>query len=81
MSSIYGQRFRVTCGGRRRWRSCGGLLGDGPEEDEILVQEGVELGVVVELLTEQFAAPSGVGVEVDENQLVLDLGLGDCLVQ
>jgi hypothetical protein len=62
-------------------RRSGGLLGDSPEEDEILVQESVELGIVVKLLTEQFAGPSGVGVKVDEDQLVLDLGFGNGLVQ
>jgi hypothetical protein len=40
------------------------FLDGGLEEDEILGQEGLVFGVAVELLTEQFAAPSGVGVEV-----------------
>jgi hypothetical protein len=56
-------------------------VGIGPEEDEILVLEGVELGVFVELLAEQLAAPSATAVEVDNHQLVLELGLGYGLVQ
>ncbi len=62
-------------------RVSGGVLQDGPEGDEILVQEGFELGVVVELLTEQFASPSGIGREVDQNPLVFGLGLGHGLIE
>jgi hypothetical protein len=47
-----------------------------PVEDEIL-----ELGVVVKLLTQQFTARSSVGVEIEEDQLVIDFGLGVRLVQ
>ena len=58
-----------------------GFLGRGLEQDEILGQEILILGVFEELLTEQFAAPSGVGVEVEEELLVLGLGLGERFVQ
>jgi hypothetical protein len=57
------------------------LLAVGPQEDEILVQEILELGVAVVLLTQQYAAPSATAVEVDQDQLVLALGLGHGLVQ
>jgi hypothetical protein len=53
----------------------------GFEEDKILFEERTELGVGVELLNQQFTASSAAAVEVDENQLVLDLGLGDGLIQ
>jgi hypothetical protein len=56
-------------------------VGIGPEEDEILVLEGVELGVFVELLAEQLAAPSTTAEEIDDHQLVLELGLSHGLVQ
>jgi len=56
-------------------------LTDGPKQDEIGVQEILELGIFIELLTQQFAAPSGVGVKIDENQLVIALGLGHGFIQ
>jgi hypothetical protein len=52
-----------------------------PVEDEILGQEVLELGVVVKLLTQQFTARSSVGVEIEEDQLVIGFGLGVRLVQ
>ncbi len=51
------------------------------EEDEILGQVILILGVFEELLTEQFAGPSGVGVEVEEQLLSVGLGLGHGFVE
>ena len=56
------------------------LLGVDPVEHEVLGQEVLELGVVVELLTQQFTARSGVGRKIEEDQLVIDFGLGVRLV-
>jgi hypothetical protein len=56
-------------------------LDNGSEEDEILFEEVSELGIFVKLLTQQFAAPSGVGVKIDEDQLVIAFGFGRRLVQ
>jgi hypothetical protein len=53
----------------------------GAVDDEILVEEIGVFGVVVELLDQQFAAPSATRVEVDEDELVLFLGLGQRLVE
>jgi hypothetical protein len=58
-----------------------GLLGRGLEQDEILGQVVLILGVFEELLTEQFAAPSRIGVEIEEQLLVLGLGLGQGFVE
>jgi len=52
------------------------VLNGGPEEDEVLLEEILEFGVFEELLTEQFAAPSGVGREVEEDFFVFGLGPG-----
>jgi hypothetical protein len=52
-----------------------------PEEDEILVQEILELGILVKLLTQQSAAPSTTRVEVEEDEFVFGLGLGHGLVE
>ena len=52
------------------------FLGDGAEQDEILVQEILKLGIFVELLTQQFAARSGIGVKIDQDQLVIAFGFG-----
>ena len=41
----------------------------------------MEFRVVVKLLTQQFTATSGVGVKIDEDQLVIAFGLGYRLVQ
>jgi hypothetical protein len=60
--------------------SAGGFLENGPEEHEIRIQKILEFGIFVELLTQQFTAPSGIGVKIDENQLVIALGFGYCLV-
>jgi hypothetical protein len=51
------------------------------EEDEIFFEEGMELGVLVKLLTQQSAAPSATAEEIDEDELVLAPGLGHGLVQ
>jgi hypothetical protein len=58
-----------------------GLLGCGLEEDEILGQVILILGVFEELLTEQFAAPSRIRVEIEEELLVLGLGFGQRFVE
>jgi hypothetical protein len=57
------------------------LLRRGLEQDEILGQVVLILGVFEELLTEQFAAPSRIGVEIEEQLLVLGLGLGQGFVE
>jgi len=57
------------------------FLGENLNQDEILGQEVFIGGVIVKLLTEQSAAPSGIGAEIEENQLVLRFGLGERLVQ
>ena len=54
----------------------GGLLGDRLEKDEILGQVVLILGGIEQLLTEQLAARSSVGVEKEEELLVLGFGLG-----
>jgi hypothetical protein len=53
----------------------------GAVEDDVVVEEIGVFGVVVELLNQQFAAPSATRVEVDEDELVLFLGLGQRLVE
>jgi hypothetical protein len=53
----------------------------GAVDDEVLVQELGVLGIVVELLNQQFAAPSATREEVDEDELVILLGLGQGLVE
>jgi hypothetical protein len=58
-----------------------GFLERGLEQDEILGQVVLILGVFEELLTEQFAAPSRIGVEIEEQLLVLGLGLGQGFVE
>jgi hypothetical protein len=58
-----------------------GLLGCGLEEDEILGQVILILGVFEELLTEQFAAPSRIRIEIEEQLLVLGLGLSQRFVE
>jgi hypothetical protein len=58
-----------------------GVLDEGLEDDEILAQEVRVNGAFDELLAEQFAAPSGVGAEVEEQELILGLGLAEGLVE
>ena len=53
----------------------------GAIEDDVLVEEIGVFGVVVELLNQQFAGPSATRVEVDEDEFVLFLGLGQRLVK
>jgi len=53
----------------------------GAVEDDVLVEEIGVFGVVVELLNQQFAGPSATRVEVDEDEFVLFLGLGQRLVE
>jgi hypothetical protein len=57
------------------------LIPVGAEEDEMGVQEILEFRIGVKLLTQQSAAPSAAGVEIDEDELVLGLGFGHGLVQ
>jgi hypothetical protein len=57
------------------------LLNGGPENDEILLEEILEFGVFKKLLTEQSAAPSGVGREVEQDFFVFGLGRGHGFVQ
>jgi hypothetical protein len=58
-----------------------GILRSGPENDEILCQEILELGIFEKLLTEQYTTPSGVGREVEEDFFVFGLGCGHGFVQ
>jgi hypothetical protein len=53
----------------------------GQKDDEILVEEGMKLGVLVKLLTQQSAASSATAVKIDDDQLVLGPGFGHGLVQ
>jgi hypothetical protein len=53
----------------------------GAVEDDVRIEEFGVLGVVVELLDQQFAAPSATREEIDEDELVLFLGLGQRLVE
>jgi hypothetical protein len=62
-------------------RVSGRLSAVGQNEDEILVEEGMELGVAVKLLDQQSAVSSATAVEVDEDELVLAFGLGHGLLQ
>jgi hypothetical protein len=57
------------------------LASDGAVEDDVGVEELGVLGVVVELLDQQFTAPSATRVEIDEDELVLFLGLGQRLFE
>jgi hypothetical protein len=57
------------------------LLNGSPENDEILVDKILEFGVFEELLTEQFAAPSGIGGKVEEDLFVFGSGFCDGFVQ
>ena len=50
-------------------------------EDEVLVEKGMKLGVMVKLLTQQSATASAAAVEINEDELVLAFGLGHGLVQ
>jgi hypothetical protein len=54
---------------------------DGAIEDDALVEEIGVFGIVVELLDQQFAAPSATREEIDKDELVLFLGLGQRLVE
>jgi hypothetical protein len=52
------------------------LTPDGAEEDESALQKRVEAGIIVDLPAQQVTVPSAVlGEEVDQQQLVLRLGL------
>jgi hypothetical protein len=56
-------------------------LDNGLEQDKILGQIILEFGVFEELLTEQFATPSGVGAEVEKDFFVFGSGLSQGLVE
>jgi hypothetical protein len=53
----------------------------GPVDDDVIVEEIGVFGIVVELLNQQSAAPSATRVEVDEDELVLFLCLGQRLFE
>jgi hypothetical protein len=53
----------------------------GAVNDEIFVEEVGVFGVVVELLDQQFTAPSATREEIDEDELVVLFGLGQGLVE
>jgi hypothetical protein len=53
----------------------------GAIKDDVLVEKIGVLGVVIELLDQQFAAPSATREEIDEDELVLFLGPGQRLVE
>jgi hypothetical protein len=53
----------------------------GAVEDDIVVEEVGVLGVVVELLNQQFTAPSATREEIDEDELVFLLRPGQSLVE
>jgi hypothetical protein len=57
------------------------ILNGGPEDDEIFCEEILEFGIFEKLLTEQYAAPSGVRHKIEENLFVCGLGLGHGFVQ
>jgi len=57
------------------------VAGGGPIEDDVLVEEIGVLGIVVKLLDQQFTESSATRVEIDEDELVLFLGLGQRLVE
>jgi hypothetical protein len=52
----------------------------GTDEDKILVQEILEFGIGVDLLTQQDAAPSASRIEINENEFAFGIGLGDGLI-
>jgi hypothetical protein len=51
------------------------------EDDEIGFQEIFELGILVELLTQQYTPSSATAEEVDQDLLVFGLGLSQGLVE
>ncbi len=53
----------------------------GAVDDEVFVQEFGVIGVFVELLDQQFTAPSTVGVEIDEDGFVFLLGQSQCFLE
>jgi hypothetical protein len=53
----------------------------GAVEDEIRVEERLEFGIAVELLTQQFTGPSARGVKIEKDELVFGFGLGHRLVK
>ena len=53
----------------------------GMEKNKILVKILLEFFVSVELLIQQYAGPSAIREEVDQNQLVFAFSLGDGIIQ
>ncbi|MGZ5555262.1 MAG: hypothetical protein ACXW3H_05840, partial [Candidatus Aminicenantales bacterium] len=47
----------------------------------VLVEVILELGIIVELLTQQFTASSRVGIKIHQDQFILAFGFGHGLVQ
>jgi hypothetical protein len=59
----------------------GGIAPDGPEEDKVILKILGVVGLIVVLLTQQYAAPSArLDVKVDEDGLAGCLGLGQGFV-
>jgi hypothetical protein len=56
-------------------------LNRGLIKDEIFVQKTLKLLIFKKLLTQQFAAPSGIRSEVKKNLFILGFGLGQGFVQ
>jgi hypothetical protein len=51
------------------------------EKNKIFVEKLLEFFVLVELLIQQYAGPSAIREEVDQNQLVFAFGLCDSIVK
>jgi hypothetical protein len=58
-----------------------GFVAIGAEQDEMLVQETLKLGILVKLLTQQSTARSATRVKIEEDLLVFRPGLGHGFVQ
>jgi hypothetical protein len=51
------------------------------EKNKIFVEKLLKFFVLVELLIQQYAAPSAIREEVDQDQLVFAFGFGDSVIQ
>ena len=51
------------------------------EKNKILVKKLLKFFVSVELLIQQYAGPSAIREEVDQDELVFAFGLGDSVIQ
>jgi len=58
-----------------------GIVLAGAVEDEMPIQEILELGIFVELLTQQSAAPSAVREEIDQDVFSFGFGFSQSFVQ